>query len=412
MNELENQNEPEHKGKKRRFSGKKISSTKKAFFAGIAAALGVVALLFLLINFVWLPGSTSSPGSWLSAKKIRTIEELIDQVYAGDKEDEKLADSMYKGLISGLGDRYSTYYTASEYEAIKTAQDGYYEGIGVTVSMEEDHLIVEEVQQDTPAWNAGILPGDQIVRIDGNELTGMTLSEAVALLKENGKETVTLTISRESGENGTSEELLLEVKKEKLEAVSVAGEMLEDSIGYLAISEFTSLTAKQFGEVYENLKEQDMERLIVDLRGNPGGLVSSVCDTLRQILPEGLIVYTEDKNGKREEYLCDGDTPIDIPLVVLVNENTASAAEIFTGAVKDYGIGTIVGTVTFGKGIVQNTYKLPDGSVVKLTIAHYYTPLGNDIHGVGITPDVEIELPEDADSDVQLEKAIDVVKKM
>ena len=153
-----------------------------------------------------------------------------------------------------------------------------------------------------------------------------------------------------------------------------------------------------------------MERLIIDLRGNPGGLVTAVCDTLRQILPEGLIVYTEDKNGKREEYTCDGDTPISIPLVVLVNENTASAAEIFTGAVKDYGIGTIVGTTTFGKGIVQNTFQFSDGSVVKLTIAHYYTPLGNDIHKVGITPDVEVELPDDATSDVQLEKALEVVK--
>ena len=167
------------------------------------------------------------------------------------------------------------------------------------------------------------------------------------------------------------------------------------------------------------LQDQGMERLIIDLRGNPGGLVTAVCDTLRQILPEGLIVYTEDKNGKREEYTCDGDTPISIPLVVLVNENTASAAEIFTGAVKDYGIGTIVGTTTFGKGIVQNTFQLSDGSVVKLTIAHYYTPLGNDIHKVGITPDVEVELDEEAaqevvipeEKDNQLQKAVEVVKE-
>ena len=163
------------------------------------------------------------------------------------------------------------------------------------------------------------------------------------------------------------------------------------------------------GGVYDRFRNRVMFP-IIDLRGNPGGLVTAVCDTLRQILPEGLIVYTEDKNGKREEYTCDGDTPISIPLVVLVNENTASAAEIFTGAVKDYGIGTIVGTTTFGKGIVQNTFQLSDGSVVKLTIAHYYTPLGNDIHKVGTTPDVEVELPDDATSDVQLEKALEVVK--
>ena len=209
---------------------------------------------------------------------------------------------------------------------------------------------------------------------------------------------------------GEADLIETEVKKEKLAAIVADGKMLDDKIGYLAISEFTGLTSEQFQKAYQSLQDQGMERLIIDLRGNPGGLVTAVCDTLRQILPEGLIVYTEDKNGKREEYTCDGDTPISIPLVVLVNENTASAAEIFTGAVKDYGIGTIVGTTTFGKGIVQNTFQLSDGSVVKLTIAHYYTPLGNDIHKVGITPDVEVELPDDATSDVQLEKALEVVK--
>ena len=186
--------------------------------------------------------------------------------------------------------------------------------------------------------------------------------------------------------------------------------MLDEEIGYISVVEFDRVTADQFKSKIEELQGEGMKRLIIDLRGNPGGLVTAVCDTLRQILPEGLIVYTEDTNGKREEYTCDGDTPISIPLVVLVNENTASAAEIFTGAVKDYGIGTIVGTTTFGKGIVQNTFQLSDGSVVKLTIAHYYTPLGNDIHKVGITPDVEVELPDDATSDVQLEKALEVVK--
>lgn len=244
------------------------------------------------------------------------------------------------------------------------------------------------------------------MKIDGQTLEGLSLNDAVGLLKNSENDTVTLSIERE----GEADLIETEVKKEKLAAIVADGKMLDDKIGYLAISEFTGLTSEQFQKAYQSLQDQGMERLIIDLRGNPGGLVTAVCDTLRQILPEGLIVYTEDKNGKREEYTCDGDTPISIPLVVLVNENTASAAEIFTGAVKDYGIGTIVGTTTFGKGIVQNTFQLSDGSVVKLTIAHYYTPLGNDIHKVGITPDVEVELPDDATSDVQIEKALEVVK--
>ena len=197
------------------------------------------------------------------------------------------------------------------------------------------------------------------------------------------------------------------------EPSGITSEILADgNAAYLKIDSFALTGYEAARTELENFfaEIRQVPNLIIDLRGNPGGLVTAVCDTLRQILPEGLIVYTEDKNGKREEYTCDGDTPISIPLVVLVNENTASAAEIFTGAVKDYGIGTIVGTTTFGKGIVQNTFQLSDGSVVKLTIAHYYTPLGNDIHKVGITPDVEVELPDDATSDVQLEKALEVVK--
>ena len=253
---------------------------------------------------------------------------------------------------------------------------------------------------------AGIQADDRIVKIDGQTLEGLSLNDAVGLLKNSENDTVTLSIERE----GEADLIETEVKKEKLAAIVADGKMLDDKIGYLAISEFTGLTSEQFQKAYQSLQDQGMERLIIDLRGNPGGLVTAVCDSLRQILPEGLIVYTEDKNGKREEYTCDGDTPISIPLVVLVNENTASAAEIFTGAVKDYGIGTIVGMTTFGKGIVQNTFQLSDGSVVKLTIAHYYTPLGNDIHKVGIAPDVEVELPDDATSDVQLEKALEVVK--
>ena len=190
---------------------------------------------------------------------------------------------------------------------------------------------------------------------------------------------------------------------------SVNSRMLENQVGYIQITEFTGVTASQFQTAYEELTAQGMQKLVIDLRGNPGGLVDSVCDTLSQILPEGVIVYTEDKNGNRSERDCAGESPIDIPLAVLVNEESASASEIFAGAVKDYEIGTIVGTTTYGKGVVQNTFRLSDGSVIRLTIAHYYTPEGNDINGVGITPDVEVEQSEDSETDVQLEKALEVL---
>ena len=359
----------QEKPKKRRNRKKnRKNEMRKSYFAGMISMLALVMIVLVGTTFLWPGSSADHPGGFWSWRKTAAIKAMISQLYAGDVDDTELSNAMYKGMISGLGDKYSTYYTKEEYEAIKTAQEGYYQGIGVTVTLDGDKLQVTGVQDDTPAAKAGIQADDRIVKIE------------------------------------------TEVEKEKLAAIVADGKMLDDKIGYLAISEFTGLTSEQFQKAYQSLQDQGMERLIIDLRGNPGGLVTAVCDTLRQILPEGLIVYTEDKNGKREEYTCDGDTPISIPLVVLVNENTASAAEIFTGAVKDYGIGTIVGTTTFGKGIVQNTFQLSDGSVVKLTIAHYYTPLGNDIHKVGITPDVEVELPDDATSDVQLEKALEVVK--
>lgn len=397
----------QEKPKKRRNRKKnRKNEMRKSYFAGMISMLAIVMIVLVGTTFLWPGSSADHPGGFWSWRKTAAIKAMISQLYAGDVDDTELSNAMYKGMISGLGDKYSTYYTKEEYEAIKTAQEGYYQGIGVTVTLDGDKLQVTGVQDDTPAAKAGIQADDRIVKIDGQTLEGLSLNDAVGLLKNSENDTVTLSIERE----GEADLIETEVEKEKLAAIVADGKMLDDKIGYLAISEFTGLTSEQFQKAYQSLQDQGMERLIIDLRGNPGGLVTAVCDTLRQILPEGLIVYTEDTNGKREEYTCDGDTPISIPLVVLVNENTASAAEIFTGAVKDYGIGTIVGTTTFGKGIVQNTFQLSDVSVVKLTIAHYYTPLGNDIHKVGITPDVEVELPDDATSDVQLEKALEVVK--
>ena len=209
--------------------------------------------------------------------------------------------------------------------------------------------------------------------------------------------------------NREGKDYTVEIAVREVEAISVAGSMLDEQVGYIRISEFTGVTSQQFADSYQKLKDQNMTKLIIDLRSNPGGLVSGVCDTLRQILPKGLIVYTEDKYGNRKEQTCDGETPIDIPMVVLVNGSSASASEIFAGAVQDYGVGTIVGTVTYGKCVVQDTYPLDNGGAVKLTVSHYFTPKGNDINGKGITPDVVCELPDDASEDLQIEKAKEIL---
>lgn len=388
---------------------KKYRNGIKPFLAGVGTTIVVFSVVWLAKEAVWLPGGTDTPTSIQTNTKIRLIEGLIDDVYVGEKDEEALAEGMYRGLISGLGDRYADYYTEEEYAELASSQEGYYEGVGITIGQteEEDGLEIVEVKEDSPAVQAGIQAGDLLIAVNGTDVTSMSVTEAAALIRDAENETITLTVSR--GESG--EQIQAEVTRERLETDTVAGKMLNDTDGYLAISQFTGLTSDQFASVYQQLEGQGMQRILIDLRGNPGGLLTAVCDTLRQILPEGLIVYTEDKQGNREEYTCEGDTPLDIPLVVLVDENTASAAEIFTGAVKDYGIGTIVGKQTYGKGIVQDFYGLPDGSVVKLTVAHYYTPKGNDIHGVGIEPDVEVEQPEE-EEDVQLQKALEILQAM
>ena len=234
------------------------------------------------------------------------------------------------------------------------------------------------------------------------------------MIRDSDAENVILTVHRENAD----EPLTITVPITDVELPSVFHEMLEPKIGYIRITEFKGVTEEQYTTAFKDLKDQGMEKMIVDLRDNPGGLLDSVCDILRQILPEGLIVYTEDKNGNREEETCDGKNALDIPLAVLVNENSASASEIFAGAVKDYGIGTIVGTTTYGKGIVQSIRTLSDGSAVKLTVSKYYTPKGNNIHKTGITPDVEEKLDSNLlnksdyshEEDNQLQRAIQVLE--
>lgn len=347
------------------------------------AAVGAGALLGYLHG---------SGGSVLSdyehVRKIRLLETLIHEEYLGEADEEQLAEGLYTGLLYGLGDPYSRYYTAEEYEQESSSTNGSYMGIGISMQKNpEGGVIIVECYEKGPGDLAGLREGDIISAVDGEDITDSG-TDGVAALVRAASDSVTLTVHREDVE----EPLEIRVPIQDVELPSVFPEMLNERTGYIRISEFTGVTEKQYTEAWEELSGEGAEKLIVDLRGNPGGLLNSVCGVLDQILPEGLIVYTEDKNGKREEMYSQGEHPLEIPLAVLVNENSASASEIFAGAVQDYGIGTIVGTTTYGKGVVQAMSRLSDGSAVKLTVSKYYTPNGNSIHQVGIRPDVEVKL--------------------
>ena len=378
----------------------------RAFLSGVCTTLAIliaVGLLLVLIPF----RNASSPLSVNAIKKLNRIVSLIQNNYLGDIDAQQLTDYMYLGLVAGLEDTYSSYYTAEQLEAVRKQQSGYYTGIGISIASEDEQLTVVAVTEDSPAEAAGILAGDIILSINSTDTSGMTTSEAAALIQGDEDDTVILEIHR----TDTDETLTFEVPLDELEATYVVGGLIDDTIGYIRIAKFTKVTSDQFAAAYQQILDEGAASLILDLRGNPGGLTDSVTDVAAQILPAGLLYYTEDKYGNREEKILKEGTPIEMPFAVLVDEDSASASEILAGAIQDYGLGTIIGETTFGKGIVQSTYELSDGSALKITTSHYYTPDGNDIHGVGITPDIEVPLDEDAESDAQLQAAIDLLSE-
>ena len=392
--------EPEKK--KKIFAGPD-KKTVKGFFIGIAVTLAAIAVF--ITCYVKLPVSytASSPESLSSYKKINEVLDIIDKYYMGDTDDQLMTDYMFLGLVSGLEDPYSTYFTKEQYDQLSTVQQGHYSGIGVSIAAQEDGEIeVVSVTQGGPAEEAGIMAGDYIRSVNGADVRGMDTSEVSAMIQDTESDDIELLIYRPD----TKEEFEVTVTRSLLDSVSAWGGIIENTVGYISIGSFTGVTAEQFSEMLEELKEKSAQALIIDLRGNGGGLVSAACDCLRELIPEGVLVYTEDKNGNRDEYTSDSGNEIDIPVAVLVNGETASASEIFAGALQDYGIATIVGTQTYGKGIIQDVFRLNDGSVIRLTVSHYYTPNGNNIHEVGITPDVVVEYDEESETDTQLEAAL------
>lgn len=386
---------------------------KKGIAVGVAVTLVVTGTGFAGYQKIMFPkGSALSDTK--TVQKLNYLESLINEEYLEEKEEDSLREGLYAGIMSGLNDPYSTYYTAEQYKELNTSNEGSYVGIGAVLQNDKDGgAKIVQLYEGGSGEQAGLKKGDVLKAIDGEDVTEKETSDIASMIRESDKDSVTLSIQR----NEETKEIKVEIRDVEIQTVS--HEMLDDETGYIRISEFSEVTSNQYKKAFEDLQDKGMKKLVVDLRDNPGGLLTAVCDVLRQILPEGLIVYTEDKNGKKEEEKCDGKSELAMPLAVLVNGGSASASEIFAGAVKDYGIGTIVGTTTYGKGVVQTIQPLSDGSAVKITIAKYFTPKGNDINKKGIAPDVEAEVSEDStdwtelthEEDTQLQAALKEIRQ-
>lgn len=340
--------------------------------------------------------------------EINAVYQRIGQYFLYGFDDKKLQDGMLSGMLNALDDPYSVYYNESALESFTNQTEGEYYGIGCVVNQNRTTGVVTIVKpyRGSPAYEAGLLPGDIVYAVGETEVSGMDLDQVVLMIKGDEGSVVRLSIVRE----GEEEMLYFDVERRQVEILTVEHEMLEGQIGYMAVSSFDGVTPAQFQAAFEELKTQGMRGLVIDMRDNGGGLLTAVEEMLDYLLPEGLIFYAKDKDGNRYlEYESDAAAALNVPLAVLVNGNTASAAEVFSGNIQDFGAGILVGTTTFGKGIMQNTYTTnPQGTrAVKLTVADYYIHSDRNIHGVGLTPDVEIELSEEAAGQAVPDKAQD-----
>ncbi len=411
MNDLRRNAQPPRKKKSQGFASGMIIGAVSAFMAVILLILSVAAVciakgyIHIGVNgdvYIQSDAVTDSDGIGSEVEgKLNAIDSVLESFYFGDVDDETAKDNIYKVYLSSYGDKYTMYYTADEYKALKESTNGKFYGIGAVCQLSgEGGVLLVDVYDNGAGYQAGLRSGDRVVNVDGRDITDMELSSAVALIKGDKGTSVTLEVIR-----GT-ERLTFSAVRDAVEAKTVSYTLLDNNIGYLSISQFEEVTTKQFKAAVEDLQSQGMKGLVIDIRNNPGGLLDTVVGMLKYMLPDGLIVYTEDKQGNRKEYKGQDNDEFNLPLAVIVNGNSASASEIFAGAIQDYGKGTIIGTQTYGKGIVQTVKPLTDGSAIKFTIAKYFTPKGQDIHGKGVTPDMVVEYDTDADVDTQLDAAI------
>ena len=351
-------------------------------------------------------------GNLSTMQKVESIIQLLDKAEIMEYDLEKLENGLYRGLLDATEDKYAEYYTSEELESFFDDYNGTYSGIGATLMMDTATELISIVQvfEDSPAKEAGIQSGDLIYMINGKEMQGVSLDEQVKLIKGEEGTRVHLTIIRDG------KEVEKDVERRSIETPTVTSRMLEESTtGYIVISEFSESTISQFEKALGELKQSGMERMIVDLRNNTGGSLNAVIQMLDMIVDQGLLVTEKDKSGAEIAFKATQVGKIvDVPIVILTNAYTASASEIFTGVLKDYGLAESVGTKTYGKGVVQNLHYLEDGSAIKLTVAEYYLPNGECIQGEGIEPDYELEFDSELykkdGTDNQLKKAIEVIQ--
>lgn len=393
----------------------------KHFWRGALAGALTMFLVGALVLFGTKLGEKAAAGSEQGKtkvtaendQKLENLKKLVDAkfLYADDIEEGTMQEGLYKGYIEALNDPYSVYYDEEQTQKLMESTQGEYSGIGVVMSqnIETKTITVVQVYTNSPAKEAGLEENDILYMVNGEKVAGRDLSDVVQDVRGEEGTQVELTVLR--GES--AQEVTLEVERRKIEVDTVVSEMKDEQVGYIRISEFDSVTYTQFEKAFEDLEAQGMKGLVVDLRANPGGNVDTVCKILDRILPEGTIVSTKDRDGKEMVMESDAEHQFTKPIAVLVDGNSASASEIFAGAIQDYELGPVVGTTTYGKGIVQTVYDLKDGTSLKLTTSEYFTPKGRNIHGKGIEPDVKVEYERDENNpsaDNQLDAALKVVQ--
>lgn len=352
-------------------------------------------------------------------ERINEVKSMIDKNYYKKADDYDVLMGMLKGAVSSLNDPYSYYMTEDEYKKFNEETDGEFAGLGIYVSgsIDDNLITIVSPMKGTPADRAGLKTDDKIIKINGEDFTADKLDDAVKIMRGKPGEKVKITILRRD-KNGKAQFLDFDIVREIIKVQTVSSKLLKDNIGYISISGFDTPTYNDFNKQYKELKKQGMTKLILDLRNNPGGLLTTSTQVVNTFLDGGLIMYTLDKQNNKETINATKGAD-DIKIVVLVNKGSASASEIVAGALKDRKRATIVGTQTFGKGIVQTVYNMPDGEGLKLTTSAYYTPSGVNIHGKGIAPDVKVELNEEVktisidnlDKDNQIQKAIEILNK-